>query len=53
MLTSPKAIGKFVAALPQSNLGGLKDGTYSLYRTIAEEVSGTANTLLKEANLSR
>jgi hypothetical protein len=28
----------------------LKYGTYSLYRTITEEVSGTANTSLKEAN---
>jgi carboxylesterase type B len=50
MLASPKAIGKFVAAIPQNNLGGLKDGTYSLYRTITEEASGTANTLLKEVN---
>jgi hypothetical protein len=50
MLASPKAIGKFVAAIPQSNLGGLKDETYSLYRTTVEEVSGTTNTLLKEAN---
>ncbi|CZR56820.1 uncharacterized protein PAC_06709 [Phialocephala subalpina] len=41
---------KYVATIPQSNLGGLKDGTYSLYRTIAEEVADTANALLGKAN---
>jgi hypothetical protein len=49
MLAWPQAVGKFIAAVPQSNLGGLKDGTYSLYRSIEKEVSQMADTFLEQA----
>lgn len=51
MMASPKALGKFAAAIPQSNLGGLYYGkTYSEYYTIQEEGEVAGNAILAEAN---
>jgi carboxylesterase type B len=47
LLGSPKAIGKFHAAIPMSNLGGLNYATtYSDYYTIPEEVNVAADPIL-------
>ncbi|OJD28878.1 carboxylesterase from carbohydrate esterase [Diplodia corticola] len=49
LLTSPKAIGKFRAAIPQSNLAGSNYGTtYSQYYTIEQEVAAAADSILNE-----
>ncbi|KAL1635956.1 hypothetical protein SLS58_010007 [Diplodia intermedia] len=49
LLASPKAIGKFRAAIPQSNLAGSNYGTtYSQYYTIEQEVAVAANPILNE-----
>ncbi|CAK7199063.1 hypothetical protein SEUCBS139899_001731 [Sporothrix eucalyptigena] len=51
MMASPQALGKFAAALPMSNLGGLNYGTsYSEYYTIAQEMTVAGNAVLKAAN---
>lgn len=51
MMASPKAQGKFAAAIPQSNLGGLFYGTsYSEYYTIAEEMQVAGNAILAATN---
>ncbi|CAK7232949.1 hypothetical protein SCUCBS95973_008430 [Sporothrix curviconia] len=51
MMASPLALGKFAAALPMSNLGGLNYGTsYSEYYTIAQEMSVAGNAVLTAAN---
>lgn len=51
LMASPKAHGKFAAAIPQSNLGGLNYGKpYSEYYTIAEEMEAVGNAILSEAN---
>jgi len=47
LLASPKSIGKFAAALPQSNVGGSNiESVMSRYYTIQEEVSIAANPIL-------
>ncbi|KAL8420055.1 hypothetical protein RB594_002999 [Gaeumannomyces avenae] len=47
LMASPKAVGKFAAAIPMSNLGGLYYGaTYSNYYTIAEQVDVAAKPIL-------
>ena len=47
LLGSPPAIGKFAAAIPQSNLAGSNYATtYSLYYNISEEVAVAANPIL-------
>ncbi|KAH9947508.1 carboxylesterase from carbohydrate esterase [Amylocystis lapponica] len=49
LLASPKAIGKFAAAVQMSNLAGINIATTnSLYYTIPEEVSVAVDPLLKE-----
>ncbi|OOQ91345.1 cholinesterase [Penicillium brasilianum] len=51
LLASPKARGKFAAAIMQSNLGGLAYGTtYSKYYTIKEEMSVVGDAIVREAN---
>lgn len=51
MMASPKAQGKFAAAIPQSNLGGLFYGTtFSEYYTIAEEMNVVGNAILAATN---
>ncbi|KAJ4392107.1 hypothetical protein N0V93_005729 [Gnomoniopsis smithogilvyi] len=51
MMASPKALGKFAGAIPQSNLGGLYFGTtYSEYYTIQEELEVAGNAILAAAN---
>lgn len=51
MMASPLALGKFAAALPMSNLGGLNYGkSYSEYYTIAQEQTLVGNAILKAAN---
>ncbi|RDL31458.1 Carboxylic ester hydrolase [Venustampulla echinocandica] len=53
LLASPKAKGKFAAAIPMSNLGGGGYGTtYSSWMTIDSEVSTTANPILTATNCS-
>lgn len=53
LLASPKAFGKFAAAIPMSNLAGSNYATtYSLYYTIPEEVSVVANAILSETRCS-
>ncbi|KAH9939541.1 carboxylesterase from carbohydrate esterase [Amylocystis lapponica] len=50
LLASPKAIGKFAAAIQMSNLAGENYATTnSLYYTIPDEVSVAVEPLLKEA----
>ena len=47
LLASPKSIGKFAAAIPQSNVGGSNIASLdSLYYTIPEEVSISGNPIL-------
>lgn len=49
LLASPKAIGKYHAAIPQSNLAGSSYATtYSQYYTIEQEVAVAANPILNE-----
>ncbi|KAK7710132.1 hypothetical protein SLS57_008471 [Botryosphaeria dothidea] len=49
LLASPKAIGKYHAAIPQSNLAGSSYATtYSQYYTIEQEVAVAANSILNE-----
>ncbi|KAI0424150.1 Alpha/Beta hydrolase protein [Xylaria sp. FL1042] len=51
MIASPKALGKFAAAIPLSNLGGINYGaTYSKYMTIEEEVKNVGNAILASTN---
>lgn len=51
MMASPKSLGKFAGAIPQSNLGGLYYGTtYSEYYTIQEELEVAGNAILTAAN---
>ncbi|KAK3374995.1 Alpha/Beta hydrolase protein [Podospora didyma] len=51
LMASPKAAGKFAAAIPLSNLGGINYGTtYSKYYTIDEEVSVAGNAIVQAAN---
>ncbi len=51
MMTSPKAVGKFAAAIPLSNLGGINYGTtYSQYYTITQEVDVAARAILAATN---
>ncbi|KAI0537737.1 Alpha/Beta hydrolase protein [Xylaria digitata] len=51
MIASPKAIGKFVAAIPLSNLGGINYGaTYSKYMTIEEEMKKVGSKILASTN---
>lgn len=47
LLASPKAIGKYAAAIPQSNLAGSNYATtYSLYYNISQEVAVAADPIL-------
>ncbi|KAI0642658.1 carboxylesterase from carbohydrate esterase [Trametes meyenii] len=47
LMASPRAIGKFAAAVPMSNAAGINYATtYSLYYTIPQEVSLIADPLL-------
>ncbi|KLU89343.1 crystal protein [Magnaporthiopsis poae ATCC 64411] len=47
LMASPKAIGKFAAAILMSNLGGLYYGaTYSKYYTIAEQADAAVKRIL-------
>ncbi|KAI9067005.1 carboxylesterase from carbohydrate esterase [Trametes sanguinea] len=47
LMGSPKAIGKYAAAVPMSNLAGANYATtYSLYYTIPQEVSLVADPIL-------
>ncbi|KUI56990.1 Bile salt-activated lipase [Cytospora mali] len=47
IMASPKGVGKFAAAIPMSNLGGLNYGTtYSEYYTVEQEVKVAANDIL-------
>lgn len=49
LMASPKAIGKFAAAIPMSNLAGSNfAATYSNYFTIPQEVALAVNPILKE-----
>jgi carboxylesterase type B len=51
MIASPKSIGKFAAAIPLSNLGGINYGTtYSKYMTIEQELKTVGNAILTETN---
>lgn len=51
LLASPKAIGRFAAAIPMSNLAGADYATtYSLYYTPAEEVQIVGNKIVSEVN---
>jgi len=53
LLASPKAKGKFQAAIPMSNLGGGGYGTsYSAWLSIEDEVALGANSLLASTNCS-
>ncbi|KAI9167448.1 Bile salt-activated lipase [Paramyrothecium foliicola] len=53
IMASPKAVGKFAAALPMSSLGGLQYGApYAKYYTIEEQVEVAANSILKATNCS-
>lgn len=49
LLASPKTIGKYAAAIPQSNLAGSNYATtYSQYYSIAQEVAVAANPILND-----
>lgn len=49
LMASPRAIGKFAATIPMSNLAGSNfASTYSFYFTIPQEVSEFANPILSE-----
>lgn len=51
LMASPKAVGKFAGAIPQSNLGGLNYGKpYSEYDTIPEEMDVAGDAILEETN---
>lgn len=51
LMASPKSHGKFAAAIPQSNLGGLNYGEpYSEYYTIDQEMEVAGNAVLSAAN---
>ncbi|KAI3336648.1 cholinesterase [Xylariaceae sp. AK1471] len=51
MIASPKSIGKFAAAIPLSNLGGINYGTsYSKYMTIQQELNTVGNAILTSTN---
>lgn len=51
MMASPRAVGKFAAAIPLSNLGGINYGTtYSKYMTISEEMKTAGNSILASTN---
>ncbi|KAJ3578881.1 hypothetical protein NPX13_g1684 [Xylaria arbuscula] len=51
MMASPQALGKFAAAIPLSNLGGINYGsTYSKYLTIEEDVKRVGDAILSSAN---
>jgi carboxylesterase type B len=51
LMASPKAVGKFVGAIPQSNLGGGGYGTtYSSWLTIEQEMKTVANAILAATN---
>ncbi|KAK3322411.1 Alpha/Beta hydrolase protein [Apodospora peruviana] len=51
LMASPKAAGKFAAAIPLSNLGGLNYGTtYSRYYTIDQEMAVAGAAILNAAN---
>ena len=53
LMGSPKAIGKYAAAVPMSNLAGANYATtYSLYYTIPQEVSLVANPIISAVNCS-
>ncbi|TBU26946.1 carboxylesterase from carbohydrate esterase [Dichomitus squalens] len=53
LMGSPKAMGKYAAAIPMSNLAGANYATtYSLYYAIAEEVSLVADPIISAANCS-
>ncbi|KAI0165860.1 Carboxylesterase family-domain-containing protein [Xylariaceae sp. FL1272] len=47
LMASPKSIGKFAAAIPMSNLGGIQYGTaYSQYMTIEEEMESVGSNIV-------
>ncbi|KIJ48179.1 hypothetical protein M422DRAFT_28463 [Sphaerobolus stellatus SS14] len=49
LLASPKATGKFAAAIPMSNLAGSDYATtYSLYDTVSQEMQTAANNIIAE-----
>lgn len=51
MIASPRAVGKFAAAIPVSNLGGINYGTpYSKYMTISEESETAGHSILSSTN---
>ncbi|EPE10357.1 crystal protein [Ophiostoma piceae UAMH 11346] len=51
MMASPKAKGKFTAAMPMSNLGGLNYGkTYSEYYTIEQGTNRTGLKIIEKTN---
>lgn len=51
LMASPKALGKFAGAIPQSSVGGINSATsYSEYYTIEEELEVAGNAILAEAN---
>ncbi len=53
LMGSPKAIGKYAAAIPMSNLAGANYATtYSLYYTIPQEVELVANPILSAVGCS-
>ena len=53
LLASPKAIGKYAAAIPQSNLAGSNYATtYSQYYTIPQEVAVAADPILNATGCS-
>ncbi|KAI0703730.1 carboxylesterase from carbohydrate esterase [Cytidiella melzeri] len=54
LLQSPKAIGKYAAAIQMSNLAGSSYGTtFSNYYTIDEDVSAFARTILQLTNCNK
>ncbi|KAJ5330061.1 hypothetical protein N7452_010451 [Penicillium brevicompactum] len=54
LLASPKARGKFSAAIMQSNLGGLGYGTtYSKYHSISQEMEIVGKAILSETNCTK
>ena len=51
MLASPKSMGKFTGAIPQSNLGGGGYGTtYSSWLSTRDEMTTAANSILNSTN---
>ncbi|KAH6654745.1 Alpha/Beta hydrolase protein [Truncatella angustata] len=51
LIASPKATGKFAAAIPLSNLGGINYGTtYSKYYTIDQEMAVAGYAILNATN---